>query len=95
MDASSRDLVVVEDEGICDDDVLATGSSEDDDFSDIVRCERLNAAIELLIAHPRFSVGSVLTHRRRQPWPCHHQSEQWRIPIQTNVSHHLNLRSQE
>lgn len=51
VDTSGRDLVVMEDEGVCNDDVLATGSSEDDDFSYVIGSKGLNSAVDLLAAH--------------------------------------------
>lgn len=81
FEAGATHLVAREDEGVCDDNVLTTGSGEDNHLSDILRCQRFATAKKEWSVLISSSAGYFEhTRRRRPPWTCRRRTGRRRIP---------------
>lgn len=80
-------LVVGEDEGVGDNNILRASSCEHDDLGDVIGGERSASAKRELVSvlATRSVIGAVLTHIRHWPWTCHRRIGPRRIPVEDDV----------
>jgi len=78
------DLVVGEDQGIGNDNILPPSGIENNNFSDIIWSQRITSASKISI---RFKINPnpQLTHKRHWPLTCRRKTEQRRIPDKVSI----------